>query len=84
VLNRKSRTTIGSYSESLESGRIFPIELELALFMIGLIFLLMVDQHYSAPLVHRWISTYPLRLNGKLTIGKEERYVLLLQIRALT
>jgi len=63
------RTDIGSYYESLDSGGIFTIELELALFMIGQIGLLMVVWHCSARLVRRWISTYPLSLSGMLMIG---------------
>ena len=42
LLTMQYRTAIGSYSKFLDSGRIFIIELELELFMIGQIHLLMV------------------------------------------
>ena len=73
------RTAIESYSGSPESGVIFTITLELELFIIGQIIWLMVVSHCSALLVHRRISTYPLRPNGKLTTGKQEIYFLLSQ-----
>jgi len=50
-----SRTDIGSYSESLDSGGTFTITLELALFMIGQIFLSMAVWHCSVLLVRRRI-----------------------------
>ena len=45
--------------------------------MIGQIILLMVVWRCSVPRVHRWISTYPLRRNGKPTTGKEDVQFLL-------
>ena len=66
------RTDIGSYYESIDSGRIFTIELELGLFMIVQIILLKVDWHCSALRVHSWISTYPLRSNGRRMTGTQE------------
>src|ERR1700683_3623063 len=59
------------------SGAIFTIELELELCMIGQTIQLMEVSLCSAPLVHRWILTYPLRRNGKLTTGKQEHYFFL-------
>jgi hypothetical protein len=63
-----------SYSRFPESGRIFTTESELDLFMIGQTIRWMEDLHCSALLVPRRISTYPLRNNGKLTIGKHEAF----------
>ena len=70
-------TAIESYSGSPESGGIFTIALEPELYMISQIILLKMVRCCSAWLVHRWISTYPLRWNGKLTTGKEEVHFLL-------
>ena len=71
------RIAIENYSGFPGSGVIFTIALELELCMIGRTIQLMVVSLCSAPLVHRWISTYPLRRNGKLTTGKQEHYCLL-------
>jgi hypothetical protein len=64
-------------SECLESGGIFTTELELESFMIDLMFPLMAVWQCSAPLVRRWISTYHLKLNGKLMTGKHKHYIFL-------
>jgi hypothetical protein len=45
--------------------------------MINLMFPLMTVWQCSAPLVHRWISTYHLKLNGKLMTGKHKHYIFL-------
>lgn len=45
--------------------------------MIARIHLLMAVWHYSAPLVHRLVLTYPQRSNGKRMTGKEEHYFVL-------
>src|ERR1700683_4753078 len=45
--------------------------------MIGQINLLKVVWRCSVRLVHKWISTYPLRWNGKPTTGKQELHFLL-------
>jgi hypothetical protein len=63
-----------SYSGFPESGGIFTTESELDSFMIGQTIRWMEDLHCSALLVPRRISTYPLRNNGMLTIGKHESY----------
>jgi hypothetical protein len=44
--------------------------------MIGQIIPLMVVWRCSVPRVHRWISTYPLRRNGKPMTGKQKLYFL--------
>jgi hypothetical protein len=46
--------------------------------MIARIHPLMVVWHCSAPLVRKWISIYPLRMNGNLMTGEEDHYLLLL------
>ena len=71
LLTMQYRTAIGSYSEFLDSGGIFIIELELESFMIGQRFQLMVVWHCFALHAHRWISIYLLRLNGKPKTGKK-------------
>jgi hypothetical protein len=71
LLTMQYRTAIGSYSEFLDSGGIFIIELELESFMIGQRFRLMVVWHCFALHAHRWISIYLLRLNGKPKTGKK-------------
>jgi len=45
--------------------------------MIGWIHPLMAVWHCFALLVRRWISTYPLRLNGNRMTGEEKHYLLL-------
>jgi len=66
------RIVTGSYFESQGSGAISTIGLEQEMFMIARTHLLMVAWHCSVRLVHRWVSTYPLRWNGKRMTGEEE------------
>ena len=71
------RTAIESYSGCPDSGGIFTITLEPESHMIGPTILLKVVWRCSVRLVHRWISTYLLRRNGKPTTGKENNHCLL-------
>lgn len=59
------------------SGVIFTIEFGLESFTIDPIILLTVVWPCFAPLVHRWISTYPLSQNGNRRISKSTSYLLL-------
>jgi hypothetical protein len=71
------RIAIGSFFACPESGGICIIEFEPELFTIGLMLLLMVVLHYSAPHARRWISTYLRKRNGNRMTGKEDNYMLL-------
>ena len=71
------RIAIGSFSVCPESGGICIIECELEWFTIGLMLLLMVVLHYSAPPARRWISTYLWKRNGNPMTGKEDNCSLL-------
>src|SRR6202034_551376 len=77
------RTAIESYSRSPNSGKIFTIAFEPELYMIDQIILLKVVWRCSVQLVHRWISTYPLRRNGKPTTGKEDVHFYCLHLQPL-
>jgi hypothetical protein len=71
------RIAIGSFFVCPESGGICIIECEQELFTIGLMLLLMVVLHYSAPPARRWISTYLRKRNGNPMTGKEDNCSLL-------
>jgi hypothetical protein len=71
------RIAIGSFFACPKSGGICIIEFEPELFTIGLMLLLMVVLHYSAPHAHRWISTYLWKRKGNQMTGKEDNYILL-------